>query len=380
MSEMIMPRAFRMIGIGFVFVARVFSFAEEDRPTLKFENDQVAVVVDLGGGSISEYRLKANGLNPLQWDSWSFNPSTNEEPPLGPRPMGHFLCLDRWGSASEAEKARGFTNHGEATQVWWKALPEPVAGDRKSIALMRAELPMAGIHVERCAIMESGSPVVLVKEMVTNKNPFGRIYNIVQHPTIGPPFLNEFTIVDSNGTRGFMQERPMPNPEETEARWPQAFQINGTEVDLRFLQDDPSPNVVSFIVEEDIGWVTATSPDNGLLLGYIWKTEDYPWINIWRHVKDGKPFARGLEFGTSGLHRPGYDLVGKGRIFDRPVFRYIDADEKQFFTYAMFLAEIPGDFAGVATVAYTDSEILILEEGDQARQVSLGTFEMFPDN
>ena len=375
-----MPRAFRMIGIGFVFVARVFSFAEEDRPTLKFENDQVAVVVDLGGGSISEYRLKANGLNPLQWDSWSFNPSTNEEPPLGPRPMGHFLCLDRWGSASEAEKARGFTNHGEATQVWWKALPEPVAGDRKSIALMRAELPMAGIHVERCAIMESGSPVVLVKEMVTNKNPFGRIYNIVQHPTIGPPFLNEFTIVDSNGTRGFMQERPMPNPEETEARWPQAFQINGTEVDLRFLQDDPSPNVVSFIVEEDIGWVTATSPDNGLLLGYIWKTEDYPWINIWRHVKDGKPFARGLEFGTSGLHRPGYDLVGKGRIFDRPVFRYIDADEKQFFTYAMFLAEIPGDFAGVATVAYTDSEILILEEGDQARQVSLGTFEMFPDN
>ena len=377
---MIMPRAFRMIGIGFVFAARVFSLAEEDRPTLKFENDQVAVVVDLGGGSISEYRLKANGLNPLQWDSWSFNPSANEEPPMDPRPMGHFLCLDRWGSASEAEKARGFTNHGEATQVWWKALPEPVAGDRKSIALMRAELPMAGIHVERCAIMESGSPVVLVKEMVTNKNPFGRIYNIVQHPTIGPPFLDEYTIVDSNGTRGFMQERPMPNPEETEARWPQAFQINGTEVDLRFLQDDPSPNVVSFIVEEDIGWVTATSPDNGLLLGYIWKTEDYPWGNIWRHVKDGKPFARGLEFGTSGLHRPGYDLVAKGRIFDRPLYRYIDADEKQSFTYAMFLAEIPGDFAGVASVAYTDSEILILEEGDQARQVSLGTFEMFPDN
>ena len=172
----------------------------------------------------------------------------------------------------------------------------------------------------------------------------------------------------------------MPNPEETEARWPQAFRINGTEVDLRFLQDDPSPNVVSFIVEEDIGWVTATSPENGLLLGYIWKTEDYPWINIWRHVKDGKPFARGLEFGTSGLHRPGYDLVAKGRIFDRPLYRYIDADEKQSFTYAMFLAEIPGDFAGVASVAYTDSEILILEEGDQARQVSLGTFEMFPDN
>ena len=46
----------------------------------------------------------------------------------------------------------------------------------------------------------------------------------------------------------------------------------------------------------------------------------------------------------------------------------------------MFLAEIPVDFAGVASVAYTDSEILILEEGDRARQVSVETFEMFPDN
>ena len=99
---------------------------------------------------------------------------------------------------------------------------------------------MAGINVERRAFMESGSPVVAVEEIVTNKNPFGRIYNIVQHPTIGPPFLDEHTIVDSNGTRGFMQERSMPNPEETEARWPKAFQMDGTEVDLRFLEDDPS--------------------------------------------------------------------------------------------------------------------------------------------
>ena len=375
-----MPRAFQVVGIGFVLGLRALSFAEEDRPVVKLENDQAEVVVDLGGGSISEYRLKTNDLNPLQWDSWSFNPRADEDPPMLPRSMGHFLCLDRWGSASEAEKARGFTNHGEATQVWWEALPESGAGDGRSSARMRAELPMAGIHVERRAFMESGSPVVLVEEIVANKNPFGRIYNIVQHPTIGPPFLDEHTIVDSNGTRGFMQERSMPNPEETEARWPQAFQIDGTEVDLRFLEDDPSPNVVSFIVEEEIGWVTATSPKQGLLLGYVWKTDDYPWLNIWRHVKDGKPFARGLEFGTSGLHRPGNDLVAKGRIFERPLYRYIDADEKQSFRYAMFLAEIPKDFAGVASVAIEDSEIMIMEAGDRARKVTVEAFSLFSDD
>ena len=217
----------------------------------------------------------------------------------------------------------------------------------------------------------------MVEEFVTNENPIGRIYNIVQHPTIGPPFLNESTIVDSNATRGFMQERPMPNPENPEVRWPQALQLDGTEVDLRLLKDDPSPNVVSFIVEEEFGWVTATSPETGLLLGYIWKTSDYPWLNIWRHVKDGKPFARGLEFGTSGLHKPGHDLVAKGRIFDHAIYRYLDADETQTFRYAMFMAEIPDDFVGVKSVSYADSKITVVEDGDSGRQVSVEAFELF---
>jgi len=364
----------------FVGLLGVLAGAQESRPLVKLENDRAQVVVDLGGGSISEYRLKPNGLNPLQWDSWSFNPKADEEPPMLPRSMGHFLCLDRWGSASEAEKARGFTNHGEATQVWWEALPGSGTGNGKSIARMRSELPMAGIHVDRVALMETGSSVVVVEEHVTNKNPFGRIYNIVQHPTIGPPFLDEATIVDSNGARGFMQERSMPRPEETEARWPRAFQMDGTEVDLRFLKDDPSPNVVSFIIEEEIGWVTATSPKHGLLLGYIWKTDDYPWLNIWRHVKDGNPVARGLEFGTSGLHRPGHDLVAKGRIFGKPLYRYIDADEQQTFRYAMFLAEIPEDFRGVASVGYENSVIRVVEYGNRARQVTVEAFPLFLDN
>ena len=97
-------------------------------------------------------------------------------------------------------------------------------------------------------------------------------------------------------------------------------------------------------------------------------------------MKDGKPFARGLEFGTSGLHRPGYDLVAKGRIFERPLYRYIDADEKQSFRYAMFLAEIPEDFAGVASVAIKDSDVMIIEAGDRARQVTVAAFPLFSDD
>ena len=89
------------------------SSGDEDRPIVKMESSKAEVVIDLGGGSISEYRLKTNDLNPMQWDSWSFTPTADEDPPMLPRPMGHFLCLDRWGSSSDAEKAHGMPNHGE---------------------------------------------------------------------------------------------------------------------------------------------------------------------------------------------------------------------------------------------------------------------------
>lgn len=359
-----------------IIVMSISSSGDESRPVVKMESDKAELVIDLGGGSISEYRLKTNVLNPLQWDSWSFSPTPEAEPPIEPRSMGHFLCLDRWGSASDTEKVHGMHQHGEAAQVWWAVSHEMESATGKLNTRVKAQLPMAGIKVERSIHMHQGSAVVMVEEFVTNENPIGRIYNIVQHPTIGPPFLNKGTIVDSNGTRGFMQERPLPNPEDPEVRWPKALQMNGTKVDLRYLKDDPSPNVVSFIVEDEYGWVTATSPDTGLLLGYIWKTSDYPWLNIWRHVKDGKPFARGLEFGTSGLHKPGHDLVAKGRIFDQALYRYIDADETQTFRYAMFLAEIPDHFAGVKSVSYSDSKITVVETASE-RQVSVKAFQLF---
>ena len=352
------------------------SSGDESRPIVKMESGKAELVIDLGGGSISEYRLKSHDLNPLQWDSLSFSPTPDEDPPMHPRSMGHFLCLDRWGSVSDAEKALGMHQHGEAAQVWWAVSHEMKSATGKLNARVKAQLPMAGINVERSVHMHQESAVVVVEEFVTNENSIGRIYNIVQHPTIGPPFLSESTIVDSNASRGFMQERPMPNPEDPEVQWPKALQLDGTEVDLRFLGGDHTPAVASFIIEDEYAWVTATSPETGLLLGYIWKTSDYPWLNIWRHVRDGKPFARGLEFGTSGLHKPGHDLVAKGRIFDEALYRYIDADETQSFKYAMFLCEVPEDFGGVKSVRYADSQIIVTEAADSDREISVATFNL----
>src|SRR5437867_4003732 len=83
---------------------------------------------------------------------------------------------------------------------------------------------------------------------------------------------------------------------------------------LRRLSADPNPNVVSYAIDDEYGWVTAATPNQGILIGYIWKTSDYPWVSLWRDTQNGRPSARGLEFGTTGLHQPYPALVRKGRI------------------------------------------------------------------
>jgi hypothetical protein len=246
--------------------------------------------------------------------------------------------------------------------VEWSIAREPSESGGVVEAEMRAKLPMAGLAVRRVIRMSRLNLVFKVQEEITNENPLGRIFNIVQHPTIAPPFLDASTIVNCNGARGFAQGGSLPTPEEPSTEWPNARKKNGQVVDLRRLESDPDPNVVSYVIEDPIGWVTAASPTHGWLIGYFWRTSDYPWVSLWRDVRDGKPAARGLEFGSTGLHQPFGTLVKKWRIWDRPLFEYIDAGEKITKTYTAFLCPIPKDFKGVNSLRIA-GELLYLSEG-----------------
>src|SRR6185436_15457282 len=147
-----------------------------------------------------------------------------------------------------------------------------------------AHLPKAGLSIRRTLRLSQQSAACAVREEIINENSLGRIYNAVQHPTIGPPFLDATTLVDCNGRRGFAQGGTLPTPEEPSFFWPQALNQDGESVNLRRLAADPSPNVVSYVIESNFGWVTAAAPRQRLLIGYVWKTTDYPWVSLWRDV------------------------------------------------------------------------------------------------
>ncbi|MBL9175138.1 MAG: hypothetical protein JNL10_16485 [Verrucomicrobiales bacterium] len=334
------------------------------RGSLTLSNNKVRLVVDLEGGSIGEFRFVDTDVNPLNWAA----PAPGE---TGVRGFGHFLCLDRWGPPSDAEGARGMPYHGEAAHVKWTQVRS-----NKFAALdtgvMTATLPLAGLSVRRTVHLSPSQSVVLVREDITNDRPLGRVYNIVQHPTLAPPFLDETTLVDCDGRRGFAQGNPLPNPAEPSFVWPNAVTASGETVDMRRLAAHPEPNVVSYQIEDRHGWITAVNPGMGILIGYFWRTAEYPWVSLWRDVKDGHPAARGLEFGSTGLHQPFPILTQVGRIWDRPVMEYLDAGEARTKSFLMFLVKVPPEYRGVREVIYEGSQLRLREhEGPDPRELTV---------
>src|SRR5262245_32051904 len=94
---------------------------EADERVMRLEGKSAQVVVNISGGAIASFHLLEQKLNPRSWQETS-NSS-------GPRWMGHFLCLDRWGPPSEAEERNGMPFHGEASRVEWQILHAPELRD-----------------------------------------------------------------------------------------------------------------------------------------------------------------------------------------------------------------------------------------------------------
>src|SRR5579862_9161170 len=126
------------------------------RSSLVVESPAATLIIDLGGGSIVDFHLSGGGLNPLHW-------LAPDDENAAVRPMAHFLCLDRWGPASQAEQQNGMPYHGEASRVEWKEIAAE-AGGAKNVAAMSAYLPMAGLEIHRSLRLSGSAAIVTVSE------------------------------------------------------------------------------------------------------------------------------------------------------------------------------------------------------------------------
>jgi hypothetical protein len=260
--------------------------------------------------------------------------------------MGHFVAFPQFASASEAELAQDYGQHGEAIAVAWQTQKVETAKDRVSLRYF-ADLPKTHFTIARTITLPSDETVAYVEESVENLEAFGRPVQWTQHVTFGPPFvaLNK-NFVDAS------VENVVVRSGET-AKDPRVFSgTPGT-----WLMDGSKPAV----------YFTMYNVDYPVLIGYIFEAAPNRWVLDWQENQrmdekpwDRKVIARGVCIGDSvigGLR----NAVQRGSQLGTPVFSWIDARQTRSQKYAFFLADIPIGFKGVSDLRIENDRIVIVE-------------------
>lgn len=338
---------------------------------LVLENNQATLEIQTHGSAISHFAFKKNALNPFSWALMAEDMPANNK--VGPPFRGHFLCTGRWGAPSDWEVKAGMPHNGEVNTQHWKVVQFPTQSAVGVECSTSCHQPLDMVRVDRKIVLAKEGASFLMMEKFTNLSAFDRIYNITQHPTIGAPFLAPSTLIDCNASLGFDQRIEHSNLEKASFSFPNGLLVDGF-ADLRQVNDDRG-YVTSHIFPDTtkIGWVTATNPDQRLLIGYIFNTAEYPWLNLWHWKKDRKPYAHGLEFGTTGLGAPFPKLVNEClTFFGRKSFDWLFAGQTIEKKYHCFLAQLPENFKGVQRIELKGNKAVILENtAEKPRQVSV---------
>jgi hypothetical protein len=316
------------------------------------ENAQLRVVVLEGGGHIAAVVDKATGVNPLWAPPWrSIEPANfraedaveygaGAEGPLLAGIMGHNLCVDIFGGPSPEEAAAGLTVHGEGSFATY-AFEQ--AGKRLT---MRADFRRAQLRFART--LELVDRAVRVEETLENIGGTDRPIAWTQHVTLGPPFLERGrTEVRASATRSSVFARPFGAADYLVPGavfdWPHAPRSGGGTADLRrYSEASASSAYTAHLMDQDRAdaFFVAFSPSAQLAFGYVWRTNDFPWMGIWEenHSRDqppwnGRTMTRGMEFGVSPIPESRREMVERARMFGVPTFRWIPAGSRLMVEY-----------------------------------------------
>jgi hypothetical protein len=323
-----------------------------DLSTVVLDNGTARLTVNRFGGAISSYVLTDQNLNPFSWKAGYQGTS---------RKMGFFTCFDRLGKPSQRELERGVPFHGEATSVEWEVL-ERASNGEGLLLKMQCRLPIAKMLLVREYCLLKDSAVCRIKDRIKNENPTVKFFNILQHPSLAAPFLDQSVLVDCNGEQGFINSKVLSEIPGELITWP-TVNYRGAVINQRLMK--PGEGFVSnYLCEESApcGWGCVSNPKQQLLVGCLWNTDEYPWIRVWREWNGDQPQALGIEFSTTPLGIPLEDIRAIGDLLGHPTIESLEPGAETIKTFYLFLAKISTDYAGVKQVEIVDDALRLTEQ------------------
>jgi hypothetical protein len=349
-----------------------------------------------GGSYIAELRLLSAGgkesVNPMftphykTIDPHNFNPESHQDlyglgrnAKLMAGYMGHYLCFPYFGGAiPSVEEELGYSTHGEAYTVQYK-VEQKKEGDG-AVVTASAVLPLTKYAINRSLTLLPGQSVVLVEEEVENLESFDRPYHWVQHITFGKPFIEYGkTMVDAPVSRIAFSPENDDASNLNRVQWPIVRTGTGDTINAGVFGSDKGEGLYrAWLIdpEQEYSWFTMYNKDHNLLVGYIFRRDENPWIGDWQEnmrsqslPRNGKTVAWGLEVGTTPFGG-GIKSIEQEMVFDTKTYRWIGAKEKRKQSYLIFLLEINGNFEGVQHLKL-EKEAIILVEKESAKQITV---------
>ena len=352
----------------------------EGREAIVLANGELELTVLTLGGPMASIQLAGDSTNPM-WDPLRADREAGR-PPRSHGGLGHFVCVDGFGPVSEEEAAAGLSGHGEANKLPWTTLS---ASDRNGIAALvqSVQLPRHHETYTRTITIRDGENVVRVHAELKSLLDFDRPSVWAEHATIGSPYLERgLTVVDLSPNRAMVRPRSKPARGRThrldggeEFEWPMAPTLAGGEVDLRTapVSSDTLDHTGHLMTPSgEYAWVTALHPEKNLVLGYLFKTSEYPWLQTWENYPAKGMMSRGLEFGTQAFDLPRRQIVTENSLFGQPLYRWLPAKSTIEATYLMFWSRTPAGFSGVKDVRLERGRLVLTDSGSN-RKLTLPT-------
>jgi hypothetical protein len=369
-----MLRLFAALLLVSLSLAQTSTF--EGRPALVLANDKLELTLFPQGGAFTSLLMRgdAERMNPL-WEPLRYARETGKDR-FGSA-VGHFVCVDGFGPVSNEEKAAGLPGHGEAHTLAWETKYTGKAGATSTIT-QSVKLPIVQETLTRTVRMVDGENVVYVESQLENHLGFDRPANWAEHATIGAPFLEpENTIVDTPAWRAKTRPHesqpgslPYRYASGKEFKWPMAPGVNGRKLDVRVVPANPNSGdhtTVTYDPKSRLVWVTALNTKKNLLFGYVFRREDYPWLQLWENYPSDLRMARGLEFATMPFDVPRREAISTGTMFDTPTYRWLPAKSKIETRYLMFYTKAPAGMRKVDDVRLQGGKLTIEDRKGKQR-------------
>ena len=268
---------------------------------IELENDVLKTTILLDkGADIYKLIYKAQDVDVLWKSTWGLKEPTR----------GHDSAFDSatawleayaggWqvlfpnGGDGNTYKGAALGFHGEASMKGWSYETLQESGDAAEIKLS-TRLFRSPYSIERWMRVESGSPILHIRERITNHagEPMDCMWS--HHPAYGAPFLSEHCVIDIGAKRFVADDLYAGTANPLELSQSYDWHMAG-DTDMSKVPGQDTPrDILAYFQDFTSGWYSITNTQMGMGVGLVWDESVFPYAWFWQELNasPGFPFYK----------------------------------------------------------------------------------------